>query len=667
MTPLPRNSDPALADDDARSAREALERDRRQYLQGPVIAFKWSADAAYTLEYVSPNVSRLGYTTGDFMDGRVSYLEIIHPDDRCRVLEEVAAYTRAGRTCYEQEYRIFTAGREERRVRDFTVVHRSAEGAAVHYDGYVIDVTDLRRAEETLRMTRFCLDQAADAVFWADESGHLVYANRAASELLGYTREQFRELVVADLDPSRPHEAWPMRWKMIREVRTFSWTGFLNTRTGETLPVEITLNFMDLEGQPRICAFARDIRERERAAEERCRLEAQLRQAQKLESLGVLSGGIAHDFNNILSAILGHADLAREELPDGSPVRENLEEIARAARRAADLCRQLLAYSGRGRLEIRPLDLGRLVDEMEHMLRVSVSKKAALQLRRGENLPAVEADAAQIRQVVMNLVINGSEAIGDDSGLVTVTTSLVAGGGALPAGGWLPGPVGETPGVLLEVADTGPGMDRHTLGRIFDPFFTTKFTGRGLGLSTVLGIVRGHGGAIRTDSEPGKGTVFQVFFPASSRLPETEQPEPVSRFPVSGRGTVLLVDDEQPVRDMARRMLERLGLTVLTARDGREALEIFRLHASEIDGVLLDLTMPEMDGSEVFRELRKLRPGVKIILTSGYGEDEFSRRFSGSESVGFLEKPYTFRALSEKLLGMLGEGLSPPLGADSVE
>ncbi|MEW6660206.1 MAG: cache domain-containing protein [Thermodesulfobacteriota bacterium] len=390
---------------------------------------------------------------------------------------------------------------------------------------------------------------------------------------------------------------------------------------------------------------ARDISERRRAEEERGKLEAQMREVQKLESLGVLAGGIAHDFNNLLMAILGNADLALLSLSPASPARPQIEEISRASQRAADLCRQMLAYSGKGRFVIGRYDLSEIVREMAQMLEVSVSKKATLRYSFAPELPAVEADATQLRQVIMNLITNASESLGDLSGVISVTTGVMECDRAYLADSHLDDRLPEGRYVYLEVADTGSGMDEETRRRIFDPFFTTKFTGRGLGLAVVLGIVRGHHGAIKFYSEPGKGTNFKILFPAVAWAPADRAASAVQTAPLAQGGTVLLVDDDAKVRQVGSQMLTILGFQVLAAATGQEALEAFQKGVNEIDCVILDLTMPEMGGEEVFRQLRQLRSDVCVILSSGYNEQEVTQRFVGKGLAGFIQKPYTMANL----------------------
>jgi PAS domain S-box-containing protein len=398
-----------------------------------------------------------------------------------------------------------------------------------------------------------------------------------------------------------------------------------------------------------------DITERERAEKERASLQAQLLQVQKLESLGLLAGGIAHDFNNILTAILGGAATARLALAPESPAHADLDIVITAAHRAADLTRQMLAYSGKGRFEIRPIDVSRLVKEIANLLETTISKKVQMRLELADGLPAVEADVAQVQQVLMNLVINGAEAIGDERGTVLVTTG-VQDIDEQYAQNLFASEIRTGRYVFLEVHDTGSGMDEETQSKIFDPFFTTKFTGRGLGLAAVLGIVRGHGGAIKVYSSPGRGSTFKVFFPASDLAPLAfAKAAPSFR----GDGLALLVDDDPGVRGAVRRMLELLGFRVLEAANGRAGTEVFARHAHEIKIVLLDMTMPEMGGEETFRELRRLRDDVAVILTSGYNEIEATRRFVTKGLAGFLQKPFTPDELAAKLAAVLA---LPPAG-----
>ena len=400
-----------------------------------------------------------------------------------------------------------------------------------------------------------------------------------------------------------------------------------------------------------LLGITRNITERKRVEEERLSLERQLLHAQKLESLGILAGGIAHDFNNILTAIIGNADLALMRINKESPAIENLHKIEQAAARAAGLAKQMLAYSGKGKFVVENIDFNRLLEEMLHMLEVSISKKAVLRLNLHQPLPLVEADATQMRQIVMNLVINASEAIGEKSGVIAITTGCIDCDKSYLKDVWLDDNITAGPYVYLEIADTGCGMDKETMAKLFDPFFTTKFTGRGLGMAAVLGIVRGHKGAIKVYSEPEKGSTFKVLLPASNRPAEILSGES-HKDDWKGSGTVLLVDDEKAVRGIGKGMLQVLGFTAITANDGREAVDIFKANP-DIDFVILDLTMPHMDGEQCFRELRQLKPDVKVLMSSGYNEQEVTQKFVGKGLAGFIQKPYKLSALKEAIRGTL--------------
>ncbi len=381
--------------------------------------------------------------------------------------------------------------------------------------------------------------------------------------------------------------------------------------------------------------------EDKRAAEAALReRERQLWHAQKLDSLGILAGGIAHDFNNILAGIMGYADLALERLPSSEPVRADIEVIKKAVKRAADLTRQMLAYSGKGKFIVEPVSLSRLVEELSRMLEVSISKKTILKHNLVADLPFIQADASQINQVVMNLVVNASEAVGEQGGAISISTDTVQCDTEELAGIGFGQELTQGLYVRLEVADTGCGMNQQTLSKIFDPFFTTKFTGRGLGLAAVQGIVRGHKGAIRVSSRPGKGTTFQVLFPASHATASLLPGDSIPAKPWRGTGTVLVVDDEELVRTLAGGMIERAGFAVLKANDGDEAVRLYHQHAKEIVCVLLDLTMPKMSGEDTFQELRRINPAVRVILSSGFSEEGATERFAGGGLAGFIQKPY---------------------------
>lgn len=395
--------------------------------------------------------------------------------------------------------------------------------------------------------------------------------------------------------------------------------------------------------------------ERSQTDEARLNLERKLLETQKLESLGVLAGGIAHDFNNLLTGILGNSSLASLELPDGSPIQDYLGQVNQASLRAADLCKQMLAYSGRGRFVVQKLDINHLVEETTHLLQISISKQAVLRFNLAKGLPTIEADATQIRQVVMNLVINASEAIGEKSGVISVSTGLTRIDHAY-LGGTIAAPeIPEGEYVSLEISDNGTGMSPETQAKIFDPFFSTKFTGRGLGLAAVLGIMRGHKGALKVYSELGRGTTFKLLFPCATGPAETPATVAPARTLWRGRGVVLIADDEETIRSTAARMLRALGFETALVANGREAVDAFRANPDAYVIVLLDLTMPHMDGEQAFTELRRLQPDVRVVLMSGFNRQEAVARFTGKGLASFLQKPFSMEALTEVMQSVLGD------------
>jgi signal transduction histidine kinase/CheY-like chemotaxis protein len=412
------------------------------------------------------------------------------------------------------------------------------------------------------------------------------------------------------------------------------------------------LAVLDQHDEPeRMVGTVRDVTDELRADEARMQLESQMQQAQKLESLGVLAGGIAHDFNNLLVGILGNASLALLDLPTDSPVRHSVAEIEQAAQRAAELTRQLLAYAGKGRFVVEPVDCSQVVREMTALLRTAVSKNAQVSLSLADDLPPVEADVTQLRQVVMNLITNASDALPDHGGMIYLHTgrqsvdaeyllSCVPGSDIVP---------GEF--VYIEVRDDGRGMDEVTRAKIFDPFFTTKFTGRGLGLAATLGIVRGHRGAIRVYSEPSKGTAIKLLFPAGVGAVATAEVAVPATW--QGSGELLVVDDEPSVRAVSRALLHRRGFTVAEAHGGRDAVAMVEAEPLRFRLVLLDLTMPDMGGEETFRALRRVAPQLKVILMSGYNEQEVTRQFVGRGLAAFLQKPFRAEELDSAVRRVL--------------
>ncbi|MBN1345227.1 MAG: response regulator [Phycisphaerae bacterium] len=515
--------------------------------------------------------------------------------------------------------------------------------------------SECRRAELALRQSketiRALLNAPMDSSILLAKDGTILALNDIAAERLGKPADELVGASVYALFPPALAESRrarieevvrsgaPVRYEDEREERCFD---------SHLYPVS------DADGKVNAVAiFARDVTERKKADQERRSLEGQVLHSQKLESLSVLAGGIAHDFNNLLTGILGHASLALMDLPQKSPLRKGISLIEKYAERAAELTRQMLAYSGRGSVDAQPLYLSRLVEGMVPLLKAAVPDKVVLDFQLAQNVPVIKADYAQLRQLVLGLVTNAGEAIADAEGTITVSVGAMHldpdhDVRAYPIDEPLEGAY-----VFLEVRDTGCGIDEDTKAKIFDPFFTTKASGRGLGLAAALGIVRGHEGFFIVDSEPGKGTTFKVLLPCGHKRDARAEPERKLERGRMGGGTVLVIDDEEPVRTVTGQMLERAGFAVLTAEGGREGIRTFREHAADVAAVLLDMTMPDMNGEEVLLELRRARPDVRVILTSGYDEHDVSARFARKDSAGFIHKPYSPAKLVKKLRELL--------------
>ena len=540
-------------------------------------------------------------------------------------------------------------------VLDSARVIRNEEGQVLGFWGVLTDITKRMRAEDKLRQMQFAVDQAADAVFWMSEDARLIYVNEAACRTLGYSMEELLSMTVHEIDPGYPIEAWADNWKHLRHHGAMVVESEHRRKDGKRFPVELSANYQEYSGVGFNCTFARDISERKHNEEERQRLELRVRDAQKMESLSVLAGGVAHDFNNLLMGVLGNAELALIDTASDSPARESIEKIRTAALRAADLARQMLAYSGKGVFVVGNINLSEVVSEMGQLVQSSVSANALVEYHLADELRPVSADVTQIRQLVMNLIANACEALGDQGGLVDVSTGMMECNeeyirGAFFNDGCAPGQY-----VFLDVSDTGTGMDAGTIERMFDPFFTTKFTGRGLGLAAVSGIVRGHTGAIHVDSTIGNGTIVRVILPAAPGETKTLAEEPIEFERRSGEGKVVLfVDDDASVLDVGTRILESGGFRVIAASDGHDALHAYKEHSTEIDCVVLDLTMPGMGGEDTYEELRRLHCDVPVILGSGYFHAELREQFKDAGFAAVLQKPYR----SDHLVGAVATAIS---------
>jgi len=556
------------------------------------------------------------------------------------------ARARGGEAVQGLEARMVTRGGGERVF--VCQVSRLADGGVILCGQ---DITDRKSVEEALQASearlRSVMTGAPVILFTLDHAGICTLSEGRGLARLGLKPGQvvgmhFSEVLAAYInDPDRSAEYF--RRAVAGEPAT--WLGSAGDMIFECRLTPVR----DAEGNVSgVIGVAIDVTERERAENTRLDLERKLLEAKRLESLGVLAGGVAHDFNNLLLSVLGNASVAASKLPADSPACESLRRIEAAARRGSDLTRQMLAYAGKEPVSLQPVDVNTVVEETMDLLQVSIPAWVLIRQELGRDLPEVAGDPSQMRQVLMNLLINAAEAIGDADGVITVRTAAVQldetdlqqmhRGSEVSAG----------PHVCLEVTDSGAGMNPATVSKIFDPFFSTKFTGRGLGLATVLGVVRGHHGGLAVQTESGQGTTFRVFLPAGARMEPARPAESSTR-------TVLVVDDEEDVRAVTAHMLERLGCSVLVAADGREGVEVFRANAPVIDAVLIDLTLPRLSGEGACREIRTIRSDARVILMSGYSDEDATGRLTAAGAAGFLRKPFSvadLRSTMDRALAM---------------
>ncbi len=520
------------------------------------------------------------------------------------------------------------------------------------------DFEELRRAEERFR---HAAGVASDLIYeWDVTTDHLEWFGDIDAAL-GFEAGEFPRTIEAWIGRIHPDDRVRLADSVERhrkstqpifeEYRIESKTGAWLHWSDRGTPI------LDGSGRPvRWVGVCTDKTESKRAEEERRAIEAQIQHTQKLESLGVMAGGIAHDFNNLLVGITGNAELALLMLSPHSPVRDLASQIKQAGHRAGELTSQLLAYSGKGKFTVEPINLSGLVEETSRLLKSAVSKKAILDHDFQEDLPFIRANMTQVRQIVMNLITNASDAIGEESGVISIRTGHVRADRRYLSQMTAGSDIDEGDLVFIEVSDKGCGMNNETRQKMFEPFYSTKALGRGLGLAAVLGIVNSHKGAILVKSAPGRGTTFRVHFPAApSAVPADESDLPaVDEHPATG--TVLIVDDEPMVRAVARRALERAGFETATACDGLDALRVYADHEKTIDAVILDMKMPRLGGEEVFGELRRQRPDLPILLTSGYDEEATVGKVAGMELAGFIQKPFAILDLVSRTTELIAAG-----------
>jgi PAS domain S-box-containing protein len=607
-----------------------------------------STDARYS--YVSPATSRiLGFAEHELVGRNV--FDLMHPDDRQHTLDLFAELLRkpGGSVTAQLRYRHQTGSWK---WLDCIGTNLIAEPAVRAIVVNFRDITDRKSVEEALRESSQLNKQLIASV----HEGIVVYDRDFRYVLFNPYMEEATGLKSEEVMGKHPWELFPF----LREIGMEEWLP--NVLAGEMVTCPDIAYRIPHSGKSGwtsgqfsplrnaageiigVIGTVRDITARKQEEEQRRQLETQIQHTQKLESLGVLAGGVAHDFNNLLTGVLGNASLALQALPVGSALYETIADIQTAALRAAELTKQMLAYAGKGPFVVQAVLISGIVKEMATLLQSVISRKAVLRFDFSGEVAPIEADVTQIRQIVMNLITNASEALNGNNGIITLRTRMIQ-LNSETATTFFPCDLPSGRYVSLEVADSGLGMDEATKTRIFEPFFTTKFTGRGLGLSAVLGVVRGHHGAIKIISEVGHGTTMQVLWPPLEKpVPEVPK-QTTSSAGWRGEGTILVIDDEPMTRMLAKKILEMVGFRVLQAQDGPEGIEMFLQHRPEIVAVLLDLVMPNKNGDEVFRELRAHSPAVPIVLVSGFHAGGVSDLFRGTIPAVFVEKPFEPEAL----------------------
>ncbi|HDQ41160.1 MAG TPA: PAS domain S-box protein [Desulfonatronum sp.] len=514
------------------------------------------------------------------------------------------------------------------------------------------DITDRKRMEEALLLTQFAMDQAPDSILWIDEDGRVIYANNTACSWTGYARDELLSMKIFELDPDFPVEKWEHHKINLKQCKRMSFEGRHRTKDGRFFPVEVVTNYIEDKGRFLGIAFDRDISDRKRLDMEREKLQSQLLQAQKMESVGILAGGVAHDFNNLLHAMRGNIELLAQSISLDPRSASRLQTVTKSMDRAAILVQQLLVFGRKTKPRKMRVDLNHEVREVARMLNRTIPKMIALEPHLDPAVWPLSADPVQIEQILLNLASNAVDAMPDGGKLVVKTSNAVLDDDFVrPHPGSAAGPH-----VLLTVTDTGCGMDRETLEHIFDPFFTTKEAGKGtgLGLASVYGIVKAHGGFIQCSSEPGRGTTFKVYLPFVEQDDVASQIHPETS-PQVGSETILVVDDEQEIRELTQEALESLGYTVKNAANGEQALEIYRQQGKGVDLILLDLNMPGMGGCKCLQELLQLDPAVKVLIASGYLSNGPGKDALAFGAKGFIGKPYQLKKLETMVRQVLDE------------
>ena len=523
--------------------------------------------------------------------------------------------------------------------------------------------TDNYEQSQSQTQLKDLLQHSREALYKFDfTTGQFEYLSPACLSLTGYVAEELKQMGLNELlqcvHPEDQEKIFRLMTELRRQSKEREWQGVVEYRfmhrDGQYRSLSDHLHVIyDSFGEARFMGGSvRDVTPAARLEESLRVLERKFHESQKMAGLGLLSSGIAHDFNNLMTVVLGNAELALQE-KDGV-ASGPLDEIKKTSLRAAELANQMLVYTGKTTLVVSSINLSSVVREMGALLDVSLSKKVGIKYCLSEDIPLIRGDVSQIRQVAMNLITNASEAIGDRQGVIAIDIHEVylrpgEVENMYPAGSLMPGQH-----VLLEVSDTGIGMDEETLNRIFDPQFTTKVTGRGLGLASLLNAVQRHNGAVQVESKIGEGTVFRVYFPVEERAAEEVSGAPLDSYENwNGYGVALIADDEEAIRAITTILLERRGFEVISAADGLETVELYTRNAEDITFLLLDINMPGLNGLEAALRIRHINPNVPILFMSGYPREEVMERFEDKEHTDFIKKPFEIVALTQAIRSVM--------------
>jgi len=616
-------------------------------------------DANGVLTYVNPRFCEILAAEEKALIGR-KFIEFLDETNRNRWLEQQNQRRQGLSGTYELEISRSDGSKIVCSASGGPIM--DADGRYAGSVGLLTDITERKQLEESLRKFQSSMDRASDAVFWMDREGRFSYVNEQACLSLGYSREELMRLRLWDIDPGFSKELWAKRWEDRETVSVHRHESSHRRKDGVFFPVEVSAKHIRFSDGELHVAFVRDITERKRAEEEKARLESQLIQAQKMESVGRLAGGVAHDFNNMLGVIVGYAELIKSELAADDPLLKDVLEIEKAANHSRDVTRQLLAFSRKQLIEPRPLDLNNLINNTKKTLSRLIGEDIELCFNPGEDLWKINFDPSQVDQILINLAVNARDAM-LNGGKLTIETANVQLDEA-----YCREHLADTPGdyVMLSVKDSGVGMDKETLSHAFEPFFTTKEVGKGtgLGLSTIYGIIKQNGGSIHVYSEPARGTAFKIYIPRKMQEDEIAATTEDSLV-ISGSETILLVEDEDMVRDMTTAMLEKIGYSVRVAETPQEALLFCENNDIPIDLLITDVVMPEMNGTELRDRIKAIRPGIKVLFMSGYTSNVIGHHGVLDKGVHFVQKPFGLKGLARKVRDAIkgqGSGDSPKGG-----